>query len=114
MTHHDTSHLAACIEACSSCHRTCLETIQHCLAEGDRHATAPHLNLMLVCAEICQTSANAMLLGVAEHRHTCRACAEICQACAQSCESMGASDQAMKACADECRRCAESCRQMAA
>lgn len=113
MPHHTTSAMAACITNCLDCHRICLETVQHCLKMGGQHADAQHIGLLLTCADICQTSANAMLLGTAAHRHTCAACAEICAECAQACAAMG-DDATMKACADACRRCVESCRQMAA
>ncbi|GJE00652.1 hypothetical protein GMJLKIPL_2576 [Methylobacterium isbiliense] len=65
---------------------------------------------MLACAEICRTSAHFMLIGLPEHKHTCRACAEICEACARSCEQVGD----MQDCVAQCRACAESCRKMAA
>lgn len=113
MTHQDRSTLAPCIDDCTNCHRVCLETIQHCLKKGGAHVEADHLGLMMLCAEICQTSANAMTLGVHQHVHTCRACAEICEACAKSCAAME-SDPVMKACAETCARCAQSCRRMAA
>jgi urease alpha subunit len=113
MTHHDSS-MAACIDACLNCHRTCLETIPHCLSKGGEHAASEHLTLLMVCADICRTSAGAMLLGVEVHHHTCRACAEICKACGDACAAMSADDQAMKRCGDACLKCADSCRQMAA
>jgi hypothetical protein len=101
-----------CIDECLSCHRVCVETTQHCLQMGGRHAEASHIRLMLDCAEICQTSANFMLRGSDLHAHTCGVCAEVCQRCAEDCERFG-DDQMMMQCAQACRRCAESCRQMA-
>jgi hypothetical protein len=58
----------------------------------------------MTCAEICQTSANFMLIGTRHHKHTCRECAEICQECARSCEQGGGMDE----CVQACRRCALS------
>lgn len=113
MTHHDSSSMSACIVNCTDCHRICLESVKHCLVKGGQHANAEHVALLLLCADICQTSANAMTLGVHLHVHTCRACAEICKACGESCAAMGA-DPEMQACADVCARCAESCGRMAA
>lgn len=113
MTHQDPSSLSSCIEACTDCHRICLETVRHCLGASGPHMHPEHVSLLLLCAEICQTSANAMTLGVHQHVYTCRACAEICQACSEACASMGL-DAPMKACAEACARCAESCRRMAA
>lgn len=114
MTHLDHSTLKACIDACTQCHNVCQETIRHCLLQGEKHVAPEHIGLLIACSEICQTSANTMLLGVHEHRHTCRACAEICESCSHSCSALAGSDDAMKACADICERCAESCRRMAA
>lgn len=65
---------------------------------------------MMACAEICQTSANMMLIGTHHHKHTCRECAEICEECAANCDAVGG----MEACAEQCRKCAASCRAMAA
>lgn len=109
----DSAALESCISACLDCHRICLKTTAYCMSKGGKHVEAQHLSLMLACADICQTSANAMLLGTSAHRYTCRACADVCAQCAESCGSMGA-DETMKRCAETCRRCADSCRKMAA
>ena len=113
MTHDTSSAMSACIDTCSDCHRVCLETVKHCLGEGGSHLHPDHVSLLLACAEICQTSANTMILGVHQHQHTCRACAEICTACSDACRSMS-DDGPMQVCAEACARCAESCRRMAA
>ena len=68
---------------------------------------------LLACAEICQTSANLMLLGSALHGYTCAACAAICEQCAELCRQKAAKAQ-MKTCSEACHRCAESCYYMAA
>lgn len=101
-----------CIEACTRCHSICVETLQHCLQNGGKHASADHIQLLLDCAEICQTSANFMLRGSDLHVETCAVCADICERCAKSCETM-ADDAAMRRCAETCRACVESCRRAA-
>lgn len=101
-----------CIQTCIECYRTCLETANYCLEKGGRHAEASHIRMLLACADICQTSANFMLLGSELHARTCAVCAEVCQRCAESCEQFG-DDEQMRRCAEICRRCAQSCRQMA-
>ena len=115
MTHHSAEHrsqdMNECIENCTRCHAICLETINYCLAKGGKHAEPGHISLLSACADICATSADAMLLGASVHNVTCAACAEICRQCAQACERMG--DQEMDRCASMCRRCAESCDGMA-
>jgi hypothetical protein len=100
-----------CIDACLSCHRSCLATAsQHCLDVGGRHVEPRHMRLMLACAEICRTSAWFMELGTEFHKRTCMVCAEVCAECAKSCDEVGD----MEDCADACRHCADTCSAMAA
>ncbi|MCK8786881.1 four-helix bundle copper-binding protein [Roseomonas sp. NAR14] len=109
--HHMSTEMQACIEECLRCHSTCLSmAMNHCLEVGGQHVEPAHFKLMMACAEICQTSANMMLIGTHHHKHTCRECAEICEECAASCDAVGG----MEACAEQCRKCAASCRAMAA
>ncbi|MBR0644411.1 four-helix bundle copper-binding protein [Plastoroseomonas hellenica] len=109
--HQLSADMRACIEECLRCHSTCLGTaMNHCLEQGGPHVEPQHFRIMITCAEICQTSANVMLVGTRHHQHTCRECAEICEECATSCARVGG----MEECVQACRRCAESCRRMAA
>lgn len=110
---HDVVAMDECIAHCSQCHATCVSTIARCRERGGTHVGADHLALMQTCADICRTSADAMLRGDAAHVHTCAACAAICRLCAEACESM-ADDVRMRECAEACHRCAESCEPMAA
>ncbi len=111
MTHQMSEGMRACIEDCFKCHSVCLGTATaHCLEMGGKHVEPDHFRLMLACAEICQTSANMMLIGTELHRRTCGICAEVCEACARSCEHVGG----IQECVEACRHCAESCRRMAA
>ena len=115
MTSHGTQmsqDMQQCINECLNCHSVCLATVRYCLEQGGKHAEAQHIQTLLDCAEICQTSANFMLRGSELHGRTCAVCAEVCARCAESCEQVG-DDEQMRACAEACRRCAESCRQMA-
>lgn len=102
-----------CISDCLNCHSICVQTVEHCLSMGGKHADPQHIKLLLDCAEICQTSANFMLRNSRYHPRTCGVCAEVCEACAQSCEQLDPNDQIMSACAQMCRQCAESCGRMA-
>lgn len=101
-----------CIDHCTQCHAVCLETINHCLSQGGKHASPEHISLLAACADICATSADTMLRGAPVRGIVCGACADICTQCAEACESMG-DDAEMKRCAEMCRRCADSCRSMA-
>jgi hypothetical protein len=104
------SEMQACIQACQDCHDECLKHASlHCLEVGGMHVEPTHFRLMLSCAEICQTSANMMLMGSEHHRDVCAVCAQVCEACAASCAKL----EDMESCVQACRRCAESCRQMA-
>jgi hypothetical protein len=56
--------MRACIEECLRCHSTCLGMdMNHCLVQGGKRVEPQHFRLMMACAEICQTSANFMLIG---------------------------------------------------
>jgi hypothetical protein len=108
---HKNPGMQSCIDECLRCYQTCLGMASnHCLPAGGKHVEPGHFRLMLACAEMCRTSAHFMLIGTPEHKHTCRACAEVCEACARSCEQVGDMDE----CVRQCRACAESCRRMAA
>lgn len=102
-----------CAKECLACYQACVQTLQHCLSKGGRHAGKEHVTLMADCVEICRTSADLLLRGSERHAVTCRACAEICRECAEDCRSFE-NDREMAACADACERCAESCDKMAA
>ena len=97
------------IQACLDCHSMCLRmAMTYCAAQGGRHLAAAHLQLMINCAEICQTCANFMLSDSPLHKTVTAACAEVCAACAKSCEQVGG----MQGCIDECRKCERSCKAM--
>ncbi|MDQ6695706.1 MAG: four-helix bundle copper-binding protein [Chloroflexota bacterium] len=102
-----------CIQECTDCHNTCVQTVAHCLQMGGKHAEAGHITALLDCADTCRASADFMLRGSAMHSKVCGVCAEACERCATSCEQIGGGDAQMQACAEECRRCAESCKRMA-
>lgn len=107
-----TQGMRECIDTCLGCHQSCLQTVEHCLSLGGKHASPDHIRLLLDCAEICQVSADFLLRNSPRHGLTCRVCAEVCQACSDNCSS-GKADAAMQACAEACKRCAQSCQQMA-
>src|SRR5688572_11145550 len=46
-----------CIDRCQGCQEACLEAISHCLKNSGRHAEAEHIQTLIACAEICDTSA---------------------------------------------------------
>lgn len=102
--------MQACIEACLSCYRICLEAATTmCLERGGRHAGSGHISLMLGCAHMCRTAAEFMMMRAMLHHKVCGACAEVCEACAVSCQQVEDMDECMEA----CRNCATLCRRMA-
>ena len=112
-THKLSPEMQQCIDACTRCHASCLETAHHCLHLGGKHADAHHITLLQDCAEVCQTSANFMHRGSEHSGHVCAACAMVCRACEKACRGMG-DDEMMRNCAEACARCAESCEKMGA
>ncbi len=103
--------LSRCIELCTACHRTCVQTAIHCLARGGAHASRDHIRLVWDCSEICALSADFLSRGSPFHRQTCQACAMICEECATDCRRMD--DAILAQCAEACRACAASCRDTA-
>ena len=101
-----------CIESCTACEHLCIETIAHCQEKRGRLAEPDRLALLGVCADICGTSARAMLSGSDAHVHTCTACAEICRRGAESC-GLHAEDARLRACASACANAARCCAEMA-
>lgn len=100
-----------CIENCIHCHQECLQmAMNHCLELGGEHVAPDHFKLMMACAEICQTSADMLLIGTPLHKLTCGVCAQVCEECANDCERVGDMDS----CVEACRKCTESCGKMAA
>lgn len=108
----DSHMMDECIVNCMTCHRICVETLQHCLQQGGRHAAADHIGDLTDCAQICSVSADFMARRSDLHAHVCGVCAEACERCASSCENVNDSAE-MQRCVDACRACAESCRHMA-
>ena len=104
--------LQECIDKCIKCYEVCRQTIGMCLQKGEKHSSFEHINLLLNCADICQTSANFMLSNSSLHNNICKVCAIVCTKCAEDCESIEEDDKEMKYCAEVCHECAESCKQM--
>lgn len=105
----DINNMQACIDACTKCYQTCLQTaMNHCLETGGKHTEPDHFRLMMSCAQICQTSVDLQLSGSDFSSKFCVLCAEVCEACANSCSEL----DEMGDCEKVCRDCANSCRAM--
>src|SRR3546814_17041421 len=83
MTHHTAAHrsqaMNACIDNCTPCHATCLETLNYCLSQGGQHAAPAHNGLPATSAHICAPRAHAMLRGPAIPASNCGPCAVPCR-----------------------------------
>src|SRR3546814_14429144 len=76
--HQISPEIQSCIDECLRCHSVCLSmAMNHCLEAGGQHVEPNHFRLMAACAEICQTSANFMLIGTDLHKSTCAVCAKV-------------------------------------
>lgn len=100
-----------CIQDCIECNRTCMETLTHCLQVRGSGAEAEIVQLLLDCAQMCQTTADFMIRNSSRHPRVCVVCADLCGLCAVACANYR-DDPEMQICADVCRRCDDSCRQM--
>ena len=88
----DSAEMMRCIENCEACHRLCLHmATNHCLESGGEHLEPDHFRTMLVCADMCRATADAMLSSFAYHEVLCTACSRICDECAESCDRMSGS-----------------------
>jgi hypothetical protein len=81
----------------------------HSLNEGGDFAKTEHIRWLLSCAEICQITANFVLINSEYAGDMLSTCAFICDDCAQSCETFF-NDENMVRCAEVCRNCAQKCR----
>jgi hypothetical protein len=101
-----------CINDCTACSNSCIDTMSYCLNMGGKHAEPSHISLLFNCAEICRVSADYMLSGSEFSSRICSLCAQVNERCASSCDQFG-DDEQMKSCAGLCRKSAESCRKVA-
>ncbi len=108
-----TPEMEQCILNCERCYRQCLEMLDYCLSMGGSHAEVKHIQLLIDCAKVCETSVHMMARYSAFHPQMCGVCADVCAACAQSCEQVDPDDAMHQACVEACRDCEASCRAMA-
>jgi hypothetical protein len=101
-----------CIDKCLECFKSCSSLIPHCLQLGEEHASAQHIGLLSLCAEVCHTSIKGMQFDLELKDKVCDLCADICIQCAEECEDTADGDQMMLSCASTCRECAEACQRM--
>lgn len=111
--HHSDDEMQKCVQLCQDCHALCIQTVEHCLNLGGRHAAPNHIRVLQDCAEMCETTAHFLLRRSSLHERMCGLCAGVCRQCAENCMQVAGDDQMLKQCAEMCRRCAGSCERMA-
>jgi hypothetical protein len=104
--------LEECVQNCWRCHRQCLETTIYLSLKGSDDAKEEKVRLLLSCAELCQSTANLLLIGAGVYQAACKLCAEICDECA-TILNLETEDRQLQLCFDACCQCAASCRKMA-
>lgn len=111
MTETMTPEMQTCMNACTDCHKMCLETMTYCMSKGGRYMDMSMMSMMRDCSEMCMMCMSMIMGGSEFMGRTCMLCAEMCDRCAMACEMMS-DDAKMMECAAACRKCAESCRAM--
>lgn len=96
------------IKACQDCHLICQETLAyHGDETGGKQLSPQHIKRLMACIEVCQTTANMLVIRAPLVDQLCDICAHICEQCATSCRTIEC--DAMKECADAAAQCAKAC-----
>ena len=102
------------VKGVSECAEVCLYTHAYCMRQGGEHAESMHMNVMMDCDKICDTTAKYGLRESENLDQLARVCGDICRQCAESCEQdQFADDEKMQTCAETCRECQEMCEKWA-
>jgi hypothetical protein len=105
-------HLLQAIQVCTTCHRVCLETLNHALAAGGRESEPGLVARLLDCAALCQAAVDFMVRDSPLYRQVCALTAEAAELCARDLAGVG-DDQVIQVCSQTCERAAASARQTA-
>lgn len=105
--------LAAAIDACLTCVRTCTVCADSDLVEEDLGILRTCIALNQVCADICDTTARVLLRPAQWDNLTVRllleACVRACSVCEQECARHAEHHRHCAVCAEACRACVEAC-----
>jgi hypothetical protein len=108
-----TPEVRRCVESASDAYTSCTETLTYSLSGGGELANPWHIRLLIDCAEICQTTQNALLRASELTPLLTTVCAEACEKCAESCRAVDSADEQLETCAEVCLHCAECCHELA-
>lgn len=96
------------IIACQDCHLICREALAlHGDEAGGSQLSPRHIKRVMACIEICQTTANLLVIRAPMSDQLCELCAHLCEQCATSCRAIDL--DIMKRCVAACQRCARAC-----
>jgi hypothetical protein len=101
--------LKNCLEACTDCHKICLEAMTYCSERGCKYLDVSMMCMLRDCAEMSMMCVNLIMDGSEFAGRTCQLCAEMCFKCAIACDDMR-DDPKMVEYAATFRRCAEHCK----
>lgn len=102
----------ACIDACDSAHRHCMEVAIHCMQQGGVGSEWELVQLLLDTADITETASDFMLRSSRQHHLICKVTGEIALRCAEACEKHAEKDLRLGQCAKACRKAAEACERL--
>lgn len=92
-------------QSCLSCHDTCIEAISHHrLMPGAMRQTL--IELLRVCADVCRTTAGAMVLPDLRAQELAHMCYQVCESCGHALYDV----QGFSESANNCLGCASACR----
>lgn len=103
----------ACIDACDSAHRHCMEAAIHCMQQGGVGSEWEVVQLLLDTADICETATDFMLRSSRQHTLVLKVAGEIALRCAEACEQHAVKDLRLGQTAKACRKAAEVCERLA-
>ena len=102
-----------CVEATSACYTACTETLTYSLDVGADLSEPQHLQLLIDCCEVCQTTQDVLLRASGLGIMLAAIFVEACEQVAESCRRIDESDEQLAACAESCDETAESCHALA-
>lgn len=96
------------IAACQECHLTCQEMLAyHGDESGGKQLSSQHIRRLIAAIEICQVTANLLMIRAPLIDSLCEICAHICEQCAVSCGAID--NEGMQRCAKACRYAMHAC-----
>lgn len=94
----------AAITACQECHVACQEALAyHGDEKGGTQLSHQHIKRLMAAIELCQTTANMLIIRAPLMDQFCELTARVLEQCATSCDAIHI--EAMKRATASCQRC---------